>query len=379
MTVAQATIPSLDIKDSQLVEAKNSTSTSSTDETRPVINKLTDTGETREAVESLSKEAVKSIPVIATNQSPAMDKLHEFFYHGPTWFQWFRDKFCLTLNSFGIAFNAIAVIATNSSFFSKETAKFLDEKSEWFAKYIIPFSFGWNGIEALMGKRLPEAFSRLIPAGLFSILPFYNLNLATGISSALNYLFEHVKDRHGGKPPGDGDVWKNATETMKTSVDVFKDMLRGDQSKEDLPKQLATIFLLAGSLGGFAFARESRDSTLARIFGNMRNIGGVIADWKLIFNGDPDPKRSSDLKIVGSTCSLASVLNILMRWVDPKLARALNHISIAMDDFGLTYWAQGSKRDNDLLQKDKQLAKPASEAIDLHKAEQNTAAKTLAV
>lgn len=290
---------------------------------------------------------------LASQKTSLGDKITQAFYNGPPWFQWFRDKFCLSLNSFGILFNTVAVIATNSPFFGKETAKFLDEKSEWFAKYIIPFSFGWNGIEAIMGKRLPEAFSRLIPAALFSVLPFYNLNLATGISSGLNYLFELVKDRHGGKPPGDGDLWRNTKETWTTSVEIFKDMLKGDQSKEDLPKQLATVFLLAGGLGGFTFARKSRDSALARFFGNMRNAGGIFADWKLMFNKDPDATRAKDLRIVGFTCSIASILNILMRWVDPKLARALNHISIAADDFGLTYWAQGSKRDNDQAQRAK--------------------------
>ncbi len=248
------------------------------------------------------------------------------------------------------------MVATNSSFFSDKTAKFLDEKSEWFAKYIIPFTFGWNGIEALMGKRLPEAISRLIPASLFCVLPFYNLNLATGISSGLNCLFEHVKDRHGGKNPGEGDLWKNTQEVLKTSKNIFKDIIKGDQSKEDLGKQLSTIFLLLGSLGGLALAKDSRDSGLARFFGNMRNIGGLIADYKLVFNTVEEPARARDQKIVGGTCTIASILNILMRWVDPKLARALNHISIAADDFGLTYWAQSSKRDNDAAQKVKTLA-----------------------
>lgn len=312
---------------------------------------------TRDELEAIFKTA----PPIANLQPhnppskkiSALDKLAKLFYNGPPWFQWFRDKFCLSLNSFGIVFNAVAVVATNSSIFGKETAKSLDEKSEWFSKYIIPFSFGWNGIEALMGKRLPELISRMAPAALFWVLPFYNLNLATGVSSWLNYLFELVKDRHGGKNPCEGDMKGNAKAVFKTSVDIFKDMFKGDQSKEDLPKQLANLFLLVGSFGGLTFARKSRDSILARIFGNMRNAGGIIADWKLIFNRDPNPKRSNDLRIVGSTCGIASALNILMRWVDPKLGRALTHIAIAADDFGLTYWAQGSKRDNDLAQKAK--------------------------
>ncbi len=296
---------------------------------------------------SINKETPK------TNPNNLADRFTEFFYNGPPWFKWFRENFSIYLNYFGIAFNVLGVVASNSSLFGKKTAEFLDEKSEAFSKYIIPFSFGWNAIEAWMGKRPLEMLSRAIPATLFWILPFYNLNLATGISSGLNYLFEHVKDRHGGRNPGEGDRWKNTQEVLKTSWDVFKDMFKGDQSKEDWPKQLATVSLLLGSLGGFGLARDSRDSTLARLFGNLRNIGGIFADWKLVFNDDTNQQRKKDLRIVGGTCSLASILNILMRWVDPKLARALNHIAIAADDFGLTYWAQGSKRDNDLAQQSK--------------------------
>jgi hypothetical protein len=129
---------------------------------------------------------------------------------------------------------------------------------------------------------------------------------------------------------------------------VLKDIFTGNRSKEDLAKQIGTIFLLAGSIGGSIFAHKERDSKSARFFGNMRNIGGIVADWKLIFNDvKDDARRAFDLRFVGGMCSTASILNILMRWVDPALARTLNHISIALDDFGLTYWAQSSKRDND--------------------------------
>ncbi len=311
------------------------------------------------------------------------EKFEEFFYRGPEWFQKFRDNFCMSLNSFGIVFNTIAVIAINSSIFGEKTTKFLDEKSEAFSKYIIPFTFAWNGLEAAMGKRPLEAIARWVPASLFFVLPFFNLNLATGISSGLNYLFEHVKDRHGDKHPGEGNAWKNTTETLKTSGAIFKDMFRGDQSKEDLLKQLATIFMLVGSMGGLAFARDSRDSLLARLFGNMRNAGGIIADGKLIFNKVLDPLRANVLRTVGAVCSFASVLNILMRWVeDDKLVRTFNHMSIALDDWGLTYWAQNSKRDNDTAQKEKETKperKVQLERADLHKVTQAAPDKAIAI
>lgn len=275
------------------------------------------------------------------------DKVRDKFFNGPNWFQNFRNQFTISLNSFGILFNTIAVIASNSTFFSKSTTEFLDKKSEWFSKYIIPISFSWSGIEALMKNRLVEAAARIIPASLFTVLPFYNLNMATGVSSALNYLFEHVMDRHGGKHPGQDNMLNNAKAVLKSSADVFKDIFTLNSSKESIAKQLGTLFMSVGSLGGLAFAHDKRDSMLARIFGNLRNVGGLIADWKLIFNDvKNDDRRTFDLRFVGSLCSTASILNILMRWVDPKLARSLNHIGIALDNLGLTYWSnQSSKRD----------------------------------
>jgi hypothetical protein len=264
-------------------------------------------------------------------------------------FNFFRQYFTLSLNTIGIIMNFAAVISGNSSIVSKKLSENLDKSSEWFSKYVIPLSFGWNGIEAAVGNRGLEALSRFIPAVSFIFLPFYNLNIATGLSSGLQYLFELVRDRHGGKPPSSHDIKENAKETLKTSIAVIKDIITGNRTHEDLSKQIGAGFLLLGGLGGLIFASRERDSSFARFFGNMRNIGGLVADWKLIFNDvKNNARRAFDLRFVGSLCSTASILNIIMRWVNPEeLSRSLTHIAIAIDDFGLTYWAQCSKRDND--------------------------------
>lgn len=280
-----------------------------------------------------------------TDEINLWDKFRLQFVNGPDWFKAFRSHFTLGMNYFGVAFNSLAVVG--KAFLPEKVHKFVDEKSEWFSKYVIPISFAWNGVEALVGHRIPEALSRLIPAVSFWALPFYNFNLATGLSSGLNYVFEHVKERNGGKNPGAGDLVENMKKTFSDSVDVLTDIVKGKRDKEDIYKQVATVGLLGGSLGGMLFTRHSRDSFWARVFGNMRNICGLFADYKLIFNNAKDPAQSHYQRQVGSLCSLASILNIFMRWVNPEMARMLNHISIAADDFGLTRWAQVSKEDND--------------------------------
>lgn len=273
---------------------------------------------------------------------------HEFTNGGPPGFQLFRDNFTLALNTVGILFNLTAVFSTNQKIFPKEVAKFIDAKSEWFIRYIIPLSFGWNALEAFVGGRLIEAASRSIPAALFPILPFYNFNLATGISSGLNYMLELIQNRHKGQHPGK-NMLENSKAVIKTSIELFKDIFSFKADKESIQQQFSLLSLLIGSIGGFAFARNERDSFLARFFGNFRNIGGMVADWDLIFNNDPDLSRRRDKTIVGGSCIAASILNTIMRWVSPELARSLNHIANASDDWGLTYWAQSSKRINDAM------------------------------
>jgi len=305
--------------------------------------------------EALSTNEIKTLdqttePIsTAPPQTNSWENFRKLFTDkGPPGFQAFRNYFTLSLNSVGIIFNFLAVITSNSNLVSKKISEKIDKGSEWFSRYIIPLSFGWNGVEALVGNRAVEAVARIIPAVSFLFLPFYNLNIATGVSSGLQYLFELVRDRHGGKNPATHSIKENAKQTIQTSLAVLKDIFTFNQTHEDFKKQISTAFMLIGSFGGLAFASKDRDSLLARFFGNMRNIGGIVADWKLIFNDVKNNiRRAFDLRLVGSLCSTASIMNIIKRWVNPELSRTLNHISIAIDDFGLTYWAQCSKLDND--------------------------------
>jgi len=282
------------------------------------------------------------------HSATAWNNLRQRFFNGPDSFQFFRNYFTLALNAAGIGFNTLAVVANNSNnLFTKSAAKFIDTKAEWYSRCVIPFGFAWNGIEAIMGNRPVEAFSRLIPAVSFFLLPFYNFNMATGLSSGLNRLLELVQMRHGGKHPGEHSPIENFKAVTKTSMQLFKEVFTGKASMHDVTEMIPVMLMLGGGVGGFALARNSRDSWPARIFGNFRNIGGIITDYHLVFNKEPDKLRSFHQKVVGGCCSVASVLNIVMRWVNPELARAINHIAIAVDDFGLTYWAQSSKRENE--------------------------------
>jgi hypothetical protein len=273
------------------------------------------------------------------------NSLQDFFQNGPPWFQFFRNYFVMGLNLIGIGLNTSSVVASNSNIFSKETAEYLDKASEWYSRYVVSIGFSWNGIESFVGKRPLEAMARLIPALGFMTLPFYNFNLATGVSSGLSYILGMLVQRNGNKQPGQGSAWENTKGIIQHSKEMLKDTFNPD-APEDFFDKFAMHAMMTGSLGGLLFASHKRDSFAARLFGNLRNFGGLSADYKLIFNKDKT-WRGNHQRIVGSICTLASFLNIVARWVDPKLARALNHLAIAADDLGLTYWAQMSKEDND--------------------------------
>lgn len=292
-------------------------------------------------------EVQTSVQNLETQESSTKKSnfLEDYFQNGPPWFQAFRNYFVAGLNTVGIGLNFTSVIASNSNMMPEPVAKYLDKAAEWYSRYVVSLGFSWNGVESVVGKRPFESLARFVPAVGFVTLPFYNFNLATGVSSAMSYLLDKVVKRNGNKQPGVGSAIENTKGVFKHSMDIFRDFFNS-KSKESLLEKTGLLGLGLGSLGGLLFASQERDSFAARLFGNLRNFGGLAADYELVFNDDTT-WRSKHKRLVGLTCSTASILNIIARWVDPKLGRILNHLSIAADDFGLTYWAQMSKKDND--------------------------------
>lgn len=306
-------------------------------------NTLPEIGQSRFAA-SGAREALDALfqaqPALREKPKSQWQKLQHSFENGPPAFQKFRSLFSLSLNSFGILFNMLGVVGLLGKVFPKKTGELLDKKSEWYSRYVVPLSFAWSGIEAVMGNRLFESVLRFIPAISFWALPFYNFSTATGISSGFNTLLGLVNQRHGGKQPN-ASIAENTKTVFRTFADIFSDALTRKSSTEELKNVIASSFMLGGSFGGMLFANQDRNTILAKFFGNMRNLGGLITDISLLFSNYKHDR------VVGATCGFASVLNIIMRWVSEDVARAINHISIALDDFGLTYWAHESKRQND--------------------------------
>jgi hypothetical protein len=262
------------------------------------------------------------------------------FYDPSSPVKFLRDHLTPSINYLSVFLNSLAVLDPTNKFFSLETNKTLDNISSKFSQFMIPLSYCWSGIEALMSNKAIEAVMRFLPASTFFVMPFFNVNFANGFSSGCNNLIDLIAARLGSRQ-NTSSLRANVTSVLPELKNIAREFLTKIQplsgSRETLADQVATLGTIFGNLGGILFARQERDSTLAKMFGFLSNATGFVMDFRNIIS------RNIRKQIVGYSCALASISNILTRFVDPNLSRILNHISIVADGFGLSYWAQSSK------------------------------------
>lgn len=275
------------------------------------------------------------------------DSLRENFLYGPEWFQKFRDNFTQYLSYTCGGLNGLAALGSSLGVCPKVVAKFFNKKAEWFSRYSLPASYMWNGVEALIGNRPIESLIRFAPAFSFLVLPFYNFNLGTGISSGLNNLMDLVAERLGDKQPSHS-MKENSKVVLGELKVLVKELLTTIKplnavSGETFIDQFATVGTILGNAGGLAFAAQQRNSPAAKTFCSLSNISGFALDLTNIFS------KNLRKNIVGCSCAIASLSNIALRFSSHKLATILNHLAIAADTFGMTYWAQSSKEKNDVV------------------------------
>jgi hypothetical protein len=274
------------------------------------------------------------------NNHNIWSSVQQRFYDPNSPIKLLRDHFTPSINYLSVILNSLAVLDPTNKFFSLETNKSIDKIASKFSQFMIPLSYCWSGIEALMSNKAVEAVMRFLPASTFLVLPFFNINFANGFSSGFNNLIDLLTARLGARQ-NTSSIIANARSVLPELKNLARDFLTKIQplsgSRETLADQVATLGTILGNLGGILFARQERDSGLARMFGFFSNATGFVMDFRNIVS------RNIRKQIVGYSCALASISNILTRFVDPNLSRILNHISIVADGFGLSYWAQSSK------------------------------------
>jgi hypothetical protein len=81
------------------------------------------------------------------------------------------------------------------------------------------------------------------------------------------------------------------------------------------------------------FARNDRDTNLAKGLGALRFIGGIMGDLGFLAG------KNILKKLIGVMCSISAFSNFGKRWVkSEKYSNALIHLSSALDVSAMALW-----------------------------------------
>jgi hypothetical protein len=123
---------------------------------------------------------------------------------------------------------------------------------------------------------------------------------------------------------------------------VFKELksFLGDfvHGKSDFWKEgifvINCSMMFAGSIPMLLFGRDQRDTTLAKISGVLRNVGGTLGDVGWVFGG----KVEKEKVIMGIVYTLAQMADIAKRFVSEDVSKVLIHLSAALNVSAMTVW-----------------------------------------
>ncbi|MCE2929113.1 MAG: hypothetical protein LW817_05740 [Candidatus Caenarcaniphilales bacterium] len=254
-----------------------------------------------------------------------------------SWFNWAT----VILHTMGSMMPFMSIVPKNVS---KSFKKF----AENFSRFGIPLVKLHTAIEAAMGKRLFESIARLAPTLIIPILPFFNFQLAYGLSSGVNVVLEHLN-------PIIGDLSKNdsiSTNNQKV-IDGFKTMVKTILDPQSAPKDRSKFalalggagFMLAGAIPALLFARNSLNSPLAKIFGSIRSIGGLLGDMSIIlFSTKESAEDRRKEKMVGSFFLIPSIMDFAQRFIDQgkDANEVFNHAKTALNTIAEVIWSSFS-------------------------------------
>jgi hypothetical protein len=259
----------------------------------------------------------------------------------PSWASKLRKGYGPIATVVAVVLHSIAALTQYLPF--KGLRNVFDRASDFFSTVATPFVLVDKGLEAIEHKHLFKVLHRLAPPITFLLMRLFGKHIAVGNIGALygfnsagaflgEYLEKLVPEF---KEPG--KTWKeNNQAVMKGLGQIMQRIREGKYTGEDIRFPLFSSMMFVGTLGNLA-AHDEISTWRARIYGLIRCIGGFGGDLELIVNA---PHKF--LKWVGNSCGLASVVNVLQRWVkNETLANALGHIGRSADDTGFTMWLLG--------------------------------------
>jgi hypothetical protein len=255
----------------------------------------------------------------------------------PSWFNWAT-----------VVLHTLGAMLPFTSIVPKSLSKQIKDLAVNFSRWGVPLVKIHTGLEALWGCRLPEAIARIAPTLFLPILPFFNFQLAYGLSSGINVVLEHMEARIGKLNRDDGFKVNNQ-KVLNGFKSMVADLMNPNANRNERLKMFLTLggggFMLAGAVPALLFARNSLNSPAAKIFGTIRSIGGFLGDLSIIlFSTKPTLEEQRKEKIVGSFFFVPTIMDILQRWInqDSDANEIFNHAKTSLNTIGEVLWSSFS-------------------------------------
>lgn len=259
----------------------------------------------------------------------------------------------ISIGSINAALHALATITSFGSHegggtpWLKSINKLVDKAAFTCTRWLAPFiSYGFAAYKAFQNKEGIKCFIKLIPPVLLPLVGDANIDTVYGTSAAINQPYDLIEDRIKFLIEQHPELAASVKEANKTFSGNFnlmwkilqqmcKELIQGRLPKEEALFFINCVMILAGALPIIAFARNARDTGLAKALGLLRGAGGIIGDIGFFWF---DRKNIHKL-MIGGMCTVSAVGGIVKRWVkSDAIARTLIHLSAALDVSAYSLW-----------------------------------------
>jgi hypothetical protein len=255
----------------------------------------------------------------------------------PNWFNWAT-----------VVLHTLGAMLPFTSLIPKEFSQKIKNLAINFSRWGVPLVKLHTGLEAIWGCRLFEAVARIAPTLFLPILPFFNFQLAYGLSSGINVVLEHMGARIGKLNREDG-FRVNNEKVINGFKSMIQELLDPHVDIQERSKLFLALgggaFMLAGAVPALLFARNSLNSIPAKIFGSIRSVGGFLGDLSImLFSTKSTPEERRKEKVVGSFFFIPTIMDILQRWInqDSDANEIFNHAKTSLNTIAEVLWSSFS-------------------------------------
>ena len=260
----------------------------------------------------------------------------------------YRNNFLSGINAFLHGLATITNFIDQKNPALKLINTIVDKSAFFCTRWLTPYiSYGHAAYTAAANQKEPLlSLIKLVPPAFLPLVGDANIDMVYGLCNASNQPYDLITNRIKEKIKDSPEYAKKIQETRNTKLgfisEVFKELKKGlsefSQGKLDFWKEglyvINCSFILAGSIPMLLFGRDQRDTTLAKISGVSRFIGGLLGDIGFMFGGE----ESKDKFAIGVLTTLATFADISKRFVNEDIAKVLIHLGAALNVTGMTLW-----------------------------------------